>query len=130
MTVQVIGSSPRVRIFDPIVQFGHPPNFPTEVERIVDDDREIIHQPRGSAASSKGGNSQKTTFEIRPDCVGPLVLARMFSSTEEALRRRISALFRSGSGVPRSLPRKRNSFSYGCRVDQKHLPERSNTVAA
>ena len=35
---------------------------------------------------------------------------------------------RSGSGVPRSLPRKRSPFSYGCRVDQKHLPDFSNTL--
>jgi hypothetical protein len=57
MTVKVIGSSPRLRIFDPFVQFGHPPIFPTEVKRIVDDDRESIYQPRGSAALSKGGSS-------------------------------------------------------------------------
>jgi len=57
MTAKVVGSSSRYRIFDPIVQIGYPPNFPIEVERIVDDDPETIHQPRGSAASSKGGSS-------------------------------------------------------------------------
>jgi len=45
----------------------------------------------------KGGDFQKTTFEMRPDCVGPLVLAQTYSSTEEALCRRRSAL--SGQGV-------------------------------
>ncbi len=104
MTAKVIGSSSRYRTLDPFIQTGRSPLFATEIERAPIGDHEIIHQPRGSAASSKGGNSQKTTFEIRPDCVGPLVLSLMFSSTEDALRRRISALFGSGSGVPRSLP--------------------------
>jgi hypothetical protein len=57
MTVEVVGSSSRSRNFDPIVQIVYPPNFPIEVERIVDDDPETIHQPRGSAAAFKGDNS-------------------------------------------------------------------------
>jgi hypothetical protein len=41
--------------------------------------------------------TSETTFEIRPDCVGLLVLAQTYSSTEEALCRRRSAV--SGQGV-------------------------------
>ena len=114
MTVTVVGSASRLRIFDPFVQFEHAPIVPTEIDESPLAIARSFHQPRGSAASSKGGVLfWKTMLEVRPDCVGPLVLAQMFSSTEEALCRRISALFRSGSGVPRSSPRKRNSFSYG-----------------
>ena len=51
MTVKVIGSSSRLRIFDPFVQFGHPPIFPTEIERSPMAITRPFINPRGSAAS-------------------------------------------------------------------------------
>ena len=96
MAVKVIGSSSRLRILDPFVQFGHPPIFPSTSSESPLATRDNSSTPR-LRRIIKGGDFKKTTFEIRPDCVGPLVLAQMFSSTEEALRCRRSAL--SGQGV-------------------------------
>jgi hypothetical protein len=54
MTVKVIGSSSRFRIFDPFVQFGHPPIFQSASSDSPSATQDN-HQPSGSAASSKGG---------------------------------------------------------------------------
>ncbi len=69
--------------------------FPIEVEASRKATTRPFINPRGFAASSKGGSFRKPCS--KSDLMGPLVLAQTYSSTEEALCRRRLAY--SGQGV-------------------------------
>jgi hypothetical protein len=82
MTVEVVGSSSRVRIFDSFVQIGHSPLFATEIEGSPTAITRSFINPAAPPHHPKevtlGNHVRRTT-----DCPGQLVLAQTASSTEE-----------------------------------------------